>query len=151
MIQVSALVPVMKSAPGAPGTDPPTTNIKNHELKRQRILHGSSVTSVVRIVQFNAVLIDDGEQQTYLDIHAGTCVIGHHELMVHNLNRPVNDIGYDPLKGTMTPNCRTVSAAFAYYCPMTGKVFIIEINQDIFIDHLHNNLLYPMKYPHLCL
>ena len=36
--QVSALVDVMKSAPEAPGTAPPTTNSKHPALTRQRII-----------------------------------------------------------------------------------------------------------------
>ena len=64
---------------------------------------------------------------------------------MYDFNRPVNVTGYDPSKGTMAPNCRTVSAAIAYDCPMTGEVFIIEIPQAILIDHLHKNLLCPMQ------
>ena len=76
-------------------------------------------------MQVNAVLTYDGEQRTDLDSHADTCVIGQHALIVHDFNRPVNGVGYDPSKGIMTPNCLTVSAAVAYDCPMTGGVFII--------------------------
>ena len=72
------------------------------------------------------------------------CVIGQYALIVHDFNRPVNVIGYDPSKGIMTPNCQTVSAEVAYDCPMTGEVFIIEVRQAILIDHLHNNILCPM-------
>ena len=54
-------------------------------------------------------------------------------------------VGYDPLKGKMTTNCRTVSASFAYDCPMKGEEFIIEIHLTILIDHFHNNLLYPIQ------
>ena len=93
----------------------------------------------------NALLTDDGEKQTDLDSHADTCVIGHHAMIVHYFNRPVNVVGYDPSKGIMTPNCRTVSAAVAYYCPMTGEVFIIEVHQAILIYHLHNNILCPIQ------
>ena len=57
----------------------------------------------------------------------------------------MNIVGYDPSKGIMTPNCQTVSAAVAYDCPMTGEVFIIEVHQAILIDHLHNNILFPMQ------
>ena len=96
-------------------------------------------------MQVNAVLIDDGEQRTDLDSHADTCVIGQHALIVHNLNCPVNIFGYDPSKGTITPNCRTVLAAVAYDFPMTGEIFIIDIHQAILIDHFHNNLLCPMQ------
>ena len=28
---------------------------------------------------------------------------------------------------------------------MTGEVFINEVNQEILIDHLHNNILCPMQ------
>ena len=77
-------------------------------------------------MQVNAVLTDDGEQRMDLDSHADTCVIGQHALIVNNFNRPVNVTGYDPSKGNMAPNCRTVSAAIAYDCPMTGEVFIID-------------------------
>ena len=95
-------------------------------------------------MQVNAVLPDDGEQQTDLKSHADTCAIGQHALIMHDFNRPVNVVGYDPSKGTMTPNCRKVSAAVAYDCPMRGEVFIIEIHREILIDHLHNNLLFPI-------
>ena len=64
---------------------------------------------------------------------------------MHNFNRPVNVVGYDPLKGIMNPNCITVSAEVAYEFPMTGEVFIIEVHQAILIDHLNNNILCPMK------
>ena len=64
---------------------------------------------------------------------------------MHDFNRPVNVVGYNPSKGTMTPNCQIVSAAVAYGCPMTGEVFIIGIHQAILIDHLHSNLLCPMQ------
>ena len=65
-------------------------------------------------MQVNAVLIDDGEQRTDLNSHADTCIIGQHALIVHNLNRPVNVVGYDTLKGIMNSNCQTFSAAVAY-------------------------------------
>ena len=45
----------------------------------------------------------------------------------------------------MNPNCQSVLSAVAYYCPLTGEVFIIEILQAILIDHLHNNLLYTIQ------
>ena len=64
---------------------------------------------------------------------------------MHNFNRPVNVVGYNPSKGIMTPDCQTVSGAVAYDCPMTGEVFIIEIHQAILIDHLHNNILCPIQ------
>ena len=66
-------------------------------------------------------------------------------MIVHDLNCPVNVVGYNTLKGTMTPNCQTVSAAVVYDYPMTGEVFIIEINQAILKYHLHNNLLCPIQ------
>ena len=65
-------------------------------------------------MQVNAVLIDDGEQRTYLDSHMDTRVIGQHALIVHDFNLPVNVVGYDPSKFIMTPNCRTVSAEVVY-------------------------------------
>ena len=65
-------------------------------------------------MQVNAVLPDDGEQRTDLDSNADTCVIGQHALIVHDFNCPVNVVGYDTSKFTMTTKCRTVSAAVAY-------------------------------------
>ena len=96
-------------------------------------------------MRVNIVLTDEGYQQTDLASHAEMCIIGHHALIVHNFNCPVNVVLYDPLKDIMTLNCRTFSAAVAYDCPMTGGVFIIEIHQAILIYHLHNNILCPMK------
>ena len=95
-------------------------------------------------MRVNAVLTDDGEQRTDLDSHADTCVIGQHALIVHDFKRTVNVTGYDPLKGTMDPICRTFSAAIAYDFPMMGEVFIIDVHQAILIYHLHSNLLCPM-------
>ena len=96
-------------------------------------------------MQVNAVLIDDGEQKTDLDSHADTCVIGQHVLIMHDFNRPVNVVGYDPSKVIMNPNCQTVLAAVVYDCPITGVVFIIEVHQEILIDNLHNNKLCQMQ------
>ena len=96
-------------------------------------------------MRVNAVLTDDGDQQTDIDSHAGTRTIGQHSLIVCDFNLPVNIVGYDPSKGIMTPNCRTVSAAVSYDCPMIGEVFIIEVHQAILIYHLHNNILFPMQ------
>ena len=64
---------------------------------------------------------------------------------MHDLNCPVNFVGYDPSRGIMAPNCQTVLAVVLYDCPTTGEVFIIEINQAILIYHLHNNLLCPIQ------
>ena len=70
-------------------------------------------------------MTDDGDQQTDLDSHAEKCVIVQHVLIVHDLNLTVNVVGYDPSKGTKTPNCQTLSAAVAYDCTMIGEVFIL--------------------------
>ena len=93
---------------------------------------------------FNAVLIDDGEQRTYIGSHVSMCVIDQPAQIVHNFNSLVNVVGYDTSKGIMTLNCQTVLAAVAYYCPMTWEVFIIDIRRAILIDHLHNNILCPI-------
>ena len=63
---------------------------------------------------------------------------------MHDFNRPVSVVGYDPSKVIMTPNCQTVSSEVADDCPMTVEVFIIEVHQAILIDHLHNNILCPI-------
>ena len=47
-------------------------------------------------MQVNAVLTDYGEQRTYLESYADTCIIGQHVLILHYLNRPVNVVEYDP-------------------------------------------------------
>ena len=73
------------------------------------------------------------------------CVITQHALIFHNFNHPVNVVWYDPSKVILNPNCRTFSASVEYDCPMTGEVFINEVNQEILIDHLHNNILCPMQ------
>ena len=71
-------------------------------------------------------------------------VIGQHAPIVHNFNRSVNVVGYDPSKGIMTLNCQTVPEAVAYDCLMKGEVFTNEVYQEILIDHLHNDILCPM-------
>ena len=95
------------SAPETSGKDPPTTNSNKHVFTRQNILCGLSIASIVRIMRVNAVLTDDKEQQTDLDIHADTCVMGQHALIVHNFHRPVNIFGHDLSKGIMNTNYQT--------------------------------------------
>ena len=95
------------SAPETPGKDPPTTNSNKPVFTRQKILCGLSIASVVRIMRVNAVLTDDREQQTDLDIHADTCVMGQHAPIVPNFNRPVNIVGQDLSKGIMNTNYQT--------------------------------------------
>ena len=87
-------------------------------------------------MRVNAFLTDDREKRTYLDSNTDTCVIGQHALILHDFNRPVNVVGYDPSKGTMTLKYRTVSTSFAYECPMIGGVFITDIHQAILIENL---------------
>ena len=72
-------------------------------------------------------------------------MIGQHALIVHYFNCMVNVVGYDPSKGTITPNGQTVSKAVAYDCTTTGEVFIIEVHRGILIYHLHNNILRPTQ------
>ena len=98
MKQVYTLVDTMTtdSTPKEPGKDPTTINMNNPELARQGILRGRYFASVIRTMQVNAVMTDDGEELKELDIHADTCVINHHVLIVHEFNCTVNVVEYDP-------------------------------------------------------
>ena len=65
-------------------------------------------------MQVNAVLTDDEGQRTDINSLADTCVISQYALIVHDSNRPMNVVGYDPSKGIMTTNRRAVLAAVAH-------------------------------------
>ena len=78
-----------------------------------------------------------------LDSHADICVVGDNCLVIHDHNWPVNVYSYDPKDGHRS--AKTVDATVGYQDPQSGQVFILMINQAIFIDGLDNYLLCPMQ------
>ena len=91
-----------------------------------------------------AGLHDGDNSRTELDSHADTCVVSKDVLIIHDLDRTFNVIGYDPSQPATT-SLRMVSAALAYDIPVNGEVIILVIHQAIHIPHLHHNLLSLMQ------
>ena len=65
-------------------------------------------------------------------------------LITHIHNRRVNVHSYDASLGCQR-DMQIVNAALAYDCPLTGEVFILNINQAIQINSMENNLLCVMQ------
>ena len=62
-------------------------------------------------------------------MHAGTCVLGDHGLIVLDHSIPVNVYRYDPKAGLK--HAHVIDATVAYTKPETGCTVILLINQMI--------------------
>jgi hypothetical protein len=69
-------------------------------------------------------------------------LLGSNSLVIHNFDKPVNVVGYDP-RGPVTHSLHTISGALAYDCPNTGATFILFVHQAIHDPKLKHNLLSP--------
>ena len=90
---------------------------------------GVTCTSVqtVHLSAYKSLLVV--ETKIELDLHADTCVVGDHYLIVHDHNRPVNVYGYNSKAG-LKHTC-IVNATVAYTVPETGHIVTLLINQVI--------------------
>ena len=78
--------------------------------------------------------------------HADTSVVGRNCLVAHVYQgRYFNVSGFDPALETVK-DLEIMNAALAYYCPMTGQVIIIKINQVSHIKTMVTNVLFPMQF-----
>lgn len=96
--------------------------------------------SVLRVVA--SVTANDEDTSTHLDSHADMCVVGRNALILHDFDRPVDVVGYDP-QGQVASALRTVSAALAYTNPTSGETVILVVHQAIHMPRLSHNLLCP--------
>ena len=71
------------------------------------------------------------------------CVVGDNCLVVHDHIRPLNVYSYNPKDGHRS--VKTVDATVGYTDPQSGQMFILMINQAIFINSLENHLLCSMQ------
>jgi hypothetical protein len=78
-----------------------------------------------------------------LDLHANTCVLGRHALIILDHSRPVTVMGYDESLGSKT--YKTMSGVVAYTDPKTGRMLHLVIHQAIHMPHLDHHLLCPMQ------
>ena len=72
------------------------------------------------------------ESRINLDSLADQCAVGRNALLVHDYERPINVMGYDPT-GPVFSNLHTVSAALAYDDATTGQTVILIVNRAIYI------------------
>ena len=86
----------------------------------------------------------DCETNTELDSHAEQSLVGRNALIVHDYDRPINIVGYDP-DGPVRKSLKTVSAALAYTLPETGETVILVIHQAVHHPTLDHHLLSPMQ------
>jgi hypothetical protein len=81
---------------------------------------------------------------TDLDSHTDQCLLGNNALVIHDYNKLVNVVGYDP-RGPVTCSLHTISGALAYDCPDSGETFILIVHQAIHNPKLEHNLLSPFQ------
>jgi hypothetical protein len=81
---------------------------------------------------------------TDLDSHTDQSLLGSNTLVIHDFNKPVNIMGYDP-RGPVMHSLHTISEAIAYDCPNTGTTFILIVHQAIHNPKLEHNLLSPFQ------
>ena len=78
-------------------------------------------------ISSNRTTINLSQSRTELDSHADTCTVGRNALITHVHNRRVNVHSYDASLGCQR-DMQIVNAALAYDCPLTGEIFISNIN-----------------------
>jgi hypothetical protein len=81
---------------------------------------------------------------TDLDSHTNQCLLGNNTLVIHNYDKLVNVVGYNP-RGPVTHSLHTISGALAYDCPDSGETFILIVHQAIHNPKLEHNLLSPFQ------
>jgi hypothetical protein len=84
------------------------------------------------------------ESNTDLDSHTNQSLLGSNTSVIHNFDKPVNIIGYNP-RGPVTHSLHTISGALAYDCPDTGATFILIVHQAIHNPKCEHNLLSPFQ------
>jgi hypothetical protein len=84
------------------------------------------------------------ESNTDLDSHTNQSLLGFNTLVIHDFDKPVNVVGYDP-RGPVMHSLHTTSGALAYDCPNTGATFILIVHQAIHNCKLEHNLLSPFQ------
>jgi hypothetical protein len=84
------------------------------------------------------------KSMTDLDSHTDQCLLGNNALVIHDYNKLVNVVGYDP-RGPVTCSLHTISGALAYDCPDSGETFILIVHQAIHNPKLEHNLLSPFQ------
>jgi hypothetical protein len=84
------------------------------------------------------------EPNTDLDSHTNQSLLGFNTLVIHNFDKPVNIVGYDP-RGPVTHSLHMISWVLAYDCPNTGATFILIVHQAIHNAKLEHNLLSPFQ------
>jgi hypothetical protein len=84
------------------------------------------------------------ESNTDLDLHTNQSLLGFNTLAIHDFDKPVNIIGYDP-RGPVMHSLHTVSGALAYACLNTGATFILIVHQAIHNPKLEHSLLSPFQ------
>jgi hypothetical protein len=79
-----------------------------------------------------------------LDSHANASVVVMEVITLQDFERPVNGSGYEP-KGPVSMYLKMVSAGMAYNVPVSGRVVILIVHQEINLPHFLHNLLNPMQ------
>jgi hypothetical protein len=96
------------------------------------------VAPVQVIVDMSHVTIN--ESNTDLDLHTNQSLLGSNTFVIHDFDKPVNVIGYDP-RGPVMHSLHMISGALAYDCPNTDATFILIVHQEIHNPKLEHNLL----------
>jgi hypothetical protein len=84
------------------------------------------------------------DSNTDLDLHTDQSLLGSNILVIHDFNKPVDVIGYNP-RGPVMHSLHTISGALAYDCPKTCATFILIVHQAIHNPKLEHNLLSPFR------
>ena len=94
----------------------------------------------VQLFAENSLALD--ETRIELDSHVDKSVVGNHCLVIHDHNRPVNVLGYNPKVGLK--HAHIVHVTIACTKPERDHVVMLLINHAIEMKGLDHHLLCPM-------
>ena len=79
--------------------------------------------------------------RTELDSHANMVVVGRHCLIIHKTGKTADVSAFTPdLESIEIP---IVDAALVYYCPYTGKEYVLLLRNALYVPSMQHNLIPP--------
>jgi hypothetical protein len=103
-------------------------------------------TAVLRrfVMDSNVTDHQDTTNRVELDTHADTCVAGSNTVVLDLTGKLVSVSPFCEAEYNSIENVPIATVATAYDCPATGRVYVLVINEALYIgDKMHHTLLCP--------
>ena len=126
----------------ANGTDTVESPTNDSTNKRRYVM----ATTVLRRFVINSNVTDhqDANNCVELDTHADTCVAGSNTVVLDLTGKSVSVSPFCETEYNSIEDVPIATVATAYDCPVTGRVYVLVINEALYFrDKMHHTLLCP--------